>query len=183
MGNMMIAQQQHYVGHQPQQQPQRRKIRLRLEEELETKQKQPPESGSKGFLGHIRSRSRRIMFGATAGAAGQQESSSSPKSLDAISEQAPRFSNGSGSSGASGFTTIQRGSITVSWFDGTSSLELDQHVRKSIFRKLQLNAEQTQLLDMRLLDESVDPPEGKKESAKPSRTKLLSFLVLIRMLT
>jgi hypothetical protein len=54
---------------------------------------------------------------------------------------------------------IDRGNVTVSWFDGTSSVELQEHVRKSVVRKMQLPTS-TQLVDLRILDQSVEPPEG-----------------------
>lgn len=51
---------------------------------------------------------------------------------------------------------VDRGNVTVSWFEGTSSLELQEHVRKSVIRKLKL---QKKITDFRVLDETVDPPE------------------------
>jgi hypothetical protein len=53
-----------------------------------------------------------------------------------------------------------RGSLTVSWYEGTSSVELQEHVRNSIIRKLGIRGT-TKLLDFRVLDENTDPPEGK----------------------
>ena len=55
---------------------------------------------------------------------------------------------------------VDRGTISVSWFEGTSSLELQEHVNKSVLRKLKLDKGQ-QLDDIRILDTKVDPPEGK----------------------
>jgi hypothetical protein len=52
-----------------------------------------------------------------------------------------------------------RGTLTVSWYEGTSSLELQEHVQNSVIRKLGLRST-TKLLDFRVLDESSDPPEG-----------------------
>jgi len=53
---------------------------------------------------------------------------------------------------------VERGTLTVSWYDGTSSSELLEHVRNSVVRKLGL--ERTMRLDdFRILDESMDPPE------------------------
>lgn len=52
-----------------------------------------------------------------------------------------------------------RGHITVSWYDGTSTLELNEHVRGSAMRKLKL-ASYMELKDLRFLDETVNPPEG-----------------------
>jgi hypothetical protein len=54
---------------------------------------------------------------------------------------------------------VDRGSMTVSWYEGTSSLELQQHVRNSVIRKVHLPGT-TKLVDFRIFDDSVDPPEG-----------------------
>jgi len=51
-----------------------------------------------------------------------------------------------------------RGTLTVSWYEGTSSLELQEHVQNSVIRKLGLRST-TKLLDFRVLDESSHPPE------------------------
>ncbi|KAG7366871.1 hypothetical protein IV203_029541 [Nitzschia inconspicua] len=53
---------------------------------------------------------------------------------------------------------VDRGSLTVSWYEGTSTLELQEHVRNSVIRKLRLEGT-TKLADFRILDETVDPPE------------------------
>jgi hypothetical protein len=55
---------------------------------------------------------------------------------------------------------VERGNLTLSWYEGTSSLELQEHVRNSVIRKLRLKGT-TKLADFRILDETVDPPEGK----------------------
>lgn len=60
---------------------------------------------------------------------------------------------------------LDRGHLTVSWFEGTSSLELQEHVRQSVLRRLkQLDPsskqQSLQISEIRILDESVDPPEG-----------------------
>lgn len=52
---------------------------------------------------------------------------------------------------------IPRGQITVSWFEGTTSTELQEHVRNSVARKMG----HAKLTDLRIMDETVDPPEGK----------------------
>lgn len=103
----------------------RHKIYLRMQEEVRSKTSRP------SILGHIRSRSQRMMFGA--------EPSAVVDVLD--------------------YTSVDRGNITVSWFDGTSSLELHEHVRRSVIRKLKLE-KNTVLEEMRILDESMNPPEG-----------------------
>jgi hypothetical protein len=58
------------------------------------------------------------------------------------------------------YKTVDRGTVTVSWYEGTSSLELQQHVRNSVVRKLKLDNSSVQLDDLRVLDDTVDPPEG-----------------------
>jgi len=50
---------------------------------------------------------------------------------------------------------IPRGQITVSWFEGTTTAELQEHVRNSVIRKMG----HAKLTDLRILDETVDPPE------------------------
>lgn len=54
---------------------------------------------------------------------------------------------------------IDRGTVTVSWFEGTSSTELQEHVRKSVVRKMNLDSD-GKLSDLRIIDQSEDPPEG-----------------------
>lgn len=56
--------------------------------------------------------------------------------------------------------STDRGLLSVSWFPGTSAIELQEHVRRSVIRKLQLPPK-AQLVDLRLLDESMNPAEGK----------------------
>ncbi|VEU35634.1 unnamed protein product [Pseudo-nitzschia multistriata] len=51
-----------------------------------------------------------------------------------------------------------RGTLTVSWYEGTTSIELQEHVQNSVRRKLGLK-DSIKLVDFRVLDESSDPPE------------------------
>lgn len=51
-----------------------------------------------------------------------------------------------------------RGTITVSWYEGTSSIELQEHVNRSVERKLKLKDGQ-ELDDIRILDTKMEPPE------------------------
>lgn len=51
-----------------------------------------------------------------------------------------------------------RGRLTISWYEGTTSLELQEHVHNSVIRKLGLKST-TKLLDFRVLDESSNPSE------------------------
>ena len=55
---------------------------------------------------------------------------------------------------------VGRGNVTVSWYEGTTSLELLEHVRNSVTRKLGLQGN-IHLSDLRILDETTNPPEGK----------------------
>ena len=55
---------------------------------------------------------------------------------------------------------VDRGEVSVSWFEGTTSSELQEHVRRSVIRETGLQRN-TDLSDMRIIDESIDPPEGK----------------------
>lgn len=55
---------------------------------------------------------------------------------------------------------VDRGTISVSWYDGTTSLELQQHVRNSVIRKLKSEKKDVELEDIRIIDESTDLPEG-----------------------
>ncbi len=54
----------------------------------------------------------------------------------------------------------RRGEVTVSWYEGTTAVELQDHVRKSVERKVRLGEKQT-MVNLRVLDESVEPFEGK----------------------
>jgi len=54
---------------------------------------------------------------------------------------------------------VDRGSIAVSWFEGTTSAELQEHVRRSLIRKMGLKGN-VKLVDLRIIDETMDPPEG-----------------------
>ena len=141
---------------QHQQQPGRRKIHLLLREEERTApvHARHSESGrTRKFFSKIRSKIKR---------------SGSYNSLtDASSHSLDRedYVNGNGAvlhhSGLhEHMSLIDRGVIVVSWYDGTGSVELRAHVKKSVYRKLRLEEGMT-LEDMRIIDESVKPHEGK----------------------
>jgi hypothetical protein len=121
----------------------RRKIRLRLQEEVRNSNnsiKRHFRSGS--LLGTLRKSSKRMLrFGG----------SFSATSIDLSDDQEPAREL---------YKTVDRGTLTVSWYEGTSSLELQQHVRKSVVRKLKLDNSSVELDDFRVLDDTVDPPEG-----------------------
>lgn len=111
----------------------RRKIRLHLQEDI-PRDLQSPRARSGSFLGHIRRRSSRMMFGS--------DQTLPVPEMDTLES-----------------TTSARGSITVSWFEGTSSSELQEHVRKSVIRKLKMDSN-AELSYIRVIDETVNPPEG-----------------------
>lgn len=73
-------------------------------------------------------------------------------------------SNNNGSSGEN--HVIDRGIISVSWYEGTTSAEMTEHVFNCVLRKLRSgmpnssNGEKKKLEDVRLLDENVVPHEG-----------------------
>ena len=53
----------------------------------------------------------------------------------------------------------ERGRVTVSWYEGTNSLELTEHVRNAIIRKIGLEGNM-KLAEFRILDDTSNPPEG-----------------------
>ena len=64
---------------------------------------------------------------------------------------------------AMGMKGIDRGQMSVSWYEGTTSIELQEHVRNSVIRKLGLN-DNVKLDDFRILDDTVDPAEGESQN-------------------
>jgi len=62
-------------------------------------------------------------------------------------------------------SVVDRGTITVSWYEGTTSSEMQEHVTNCVLRKLNSSLQgeskgtKIKLEDVRLLDESVDPRE------------------------
>jgi hypothetical protein len=134
----------------------RRKIRLRLQEEVRSSNS--IKSSRRSLLGHLRSRSSQIMWG-----------SRDFRDVvgDSNGEGGSKSQEGGDGGGGGGFNTshptttaVDRGTISVSWFDGTSAVELQEHVRTSVIRKLRLE-KGVDIEDMRILDDGSDPPEGK----------------------
>jgi hypothetical protein len=122
----------------------RRKIKLRLQEEVRNSNSSIRKHfRSSSLLGTIRKSSTRMLrFG------GSIRSSFDTDDLDT-------------SMPTELYKKVDRGSVSICWFDGTSSLELQQHVRKSVLRKIQLiNESVVDLDDLRIFDENSNPPEG-----------------------
>jgi hypothetical protein len=120
----------------------RRKIKLRLQEEVRTSNSDIRKHfRTTSLLGTLKKSSKRMLrFG----------SSTNPTVMESDNDRAmPAL-----------YKSVDHGSITVSWYEGTSSLELQQHVQKSVLRKLKLEKDNVELDDLRILDESSDPPEG-----------------------
>jgi hypothetical protein len=67
-------------------------------------------------------------------------------------------------------SVVDRGILTVSWYEGTTSSEMQEHVFNCVLRKLKSvtcssdGGEKRKLEDVRLLDESVVPHEGMFDS-------------------
>lgn len=66
---------------------------------------------------------------------------------------------------------VERGEMSISWYAGTTATELQDHVRNSVESKLRLSAHEI-LGNLRVLDENVEPYEGKTDR---SRSHLLRF--------
>lgn len=150
----------------------RRKIRLRLQEEIRktnpTNLQKKRHTRSTSLLGSIRKSSTRMLrFGGGGGLSNWEEENYMENNFDATLSS---FNNNL-------YTIVDRGHLMIGWFDGTSTFELQQHIHKSVLRKLQQlfsvvgdsnnnnnvttnNNTIVDIEDLRLLDESYDPPEG-----------------------
>lgn len=87
--------------------------------------------------------------------------------VDLSTHHVPGGTNASKGDNAHEPSLIDRGTITVSWYEGTTSAEMQQHVYNCVLRKLKSNnasnagENKKKLEDVRLLDENVVPHEGK----------------------
>ena len=83
----------------------------------------------------------------------RHKSSSNGMSIDddLISPDSSKFS----------LSMINHGVISVSWFEGTTTIELEEHVLKSVQRKLELGSKRI-IKNIRLLDDRINPPEGER---------------------
>jgi hypothetical protein len=78
------------------------------------------------------------------------------------------------------FVNMDRGTITVSWYDGTTSSEMQEHVFGCVLRKLNQHgvggsSSKVKLDDVRLLDENVEPHEGKRSRRRRKRHHFFCF--------
>uniref|UniRef100_A0A7S4NGR8 Uncharacterized protein n=1 Tax=Odontella aurita TaxID=265563 RepID=A0A7S4NGR8_9STRA len=86
----------------------------------------------------------------------------SSENLRTLDHRSSNDSLGAGSSGR----LIDRGTLVVSWYDGTGSAELQEHVMTSATRKLGLGGRMT-LEDVRIIDDAVEPHEGELRATNP----------------
>ena len=167
-------------AHQQQQPPGRRCIRLRLVEEehvspstatsrdgtpnatAEESNRRSGLLGRSSILNSFRKKHRgRTMSDVTSAGTGASASTDrvgSPLTVPHHGSLGSHKQESSGSIGSVLTQQIDRGYITVSWYDGTGSAELNEHVLRSVRRKLGL-AEGITLRDVRIIDESVEPNE------------------------
>ena len=130
------------------QQPSRRSMKLRLQEEQRILERSP--SSSKDVVG---------------GGGNKVATPMASSILDRFRPKAHSFGNDSdqmtmmGKLYPNGTTIIDRGTISVSWYAGTSTFELQEHVKKSVERKLGVGAKKV-LRNFRVLDINVEPNEG-----------------------
>ena len=163
---------------QQQQQPGRRCIRLRLVEEehaipsIPTSRDGTPKAAAEestrrsGLLGRAsilnsfrkKHRGRTMSDVTGAGTSASTDRVGSPLTVPPHGSLGPHKQESSGSIGSVLTQQIDRGYITVSWYDGTGSAELNEHVLRSVRRKLGLS-EGITLQDVRIIDESVEPNE------------------------
>ena len=154
----------------------RRKIRLRLQEEIRnnnpTNITKKRHTRSTSLLGSLRKSSTRMLRFSGVGSGGVGGNGMS--FLSNWEEEEDNFDAMTNNNNL--YTIVDRGYLMVGWFDGTSTFELQQHIHKSVLRKLQQlfsvvgdnnnkngnNANDIiDIEDLRILDESFDPPEGK----------------------
>ena len=142
--------------------PGRRTIKLRLVEEIPSSLPSPSSSSSSRNLktpfkhfGRIRSLS--LTGSLTFPYLNEDKSKGTPPPTTVRHDP-------NASSSTTKMLVMDRGTITVSWYDGTTSSEMQEHVFGCVLRKLNLNGGERggiKLEDVRLLDENVEPHEGK----------------------
>ena len=133
---------------QYQTQPMKRKMKLRLVEERRIMHDDPEK---KSLFSMIRQKSNSI----------------GAENDELLSPDSKKFS----------LSMINHGLISVSWFEGTTTIELEEHVLKSIQRKLELGSKRI-IKNVRLLDDSINPPEGKRLFSESNLSCLKLFVIL-----
>jgi len=162
--------------------PGRRTIKLRLLEEIPSSLPSPQSSSSRNLktpfkpfrqIGRIRSLSLTgsLTFpylnegksSATTPEKGTTATTSSSSSTPTTIHHDP---NGTSDNHTPPMLVMDRGTITVSWYDGTTSSEMQEHVFGCVLRKLNQSggggggsSGGIKLEDVRLLDENVEPHE------------------------
>ena len=160
--------------------PGRRCIKLRLLEEIITSL---PPSPSKSSSIHPKTpfhfhRFRSISLG------GRGSSDKKMNGTDEISSTL----NSPNNTTANNVVNMDRGTITVSWYDGTTSSEMQEHVFGCVLRKLNQHgvggsSSKVKLDDVRLLDENVEPHEGKRRRRRRRRRRRHRFFLFSLLLT
>jgi hypothetical protein len=120
--------------------PGRRSIHLRLERDEPLFVKKKMFSFSTHLLSRAKTRSRSVDINNNV--VSMKDDGSTPQKNNLLESPTPTNHN------------TDLGTVVVSWYDGTTSRELNDHVMRSICRKLGKLVE-----DIRLLDESTFPPE------------------------
>ena len=141
--------------------PGRRSIRLRLVEERRVPLAAVPgrsilDTFRKAGRARTRSMSdvmQRTGFGGMGGGGGGRLLERGGGDLRQLPEPDPPPPPGAAAPGL-----VERGSIRVSWYDGTGTAELSEHVRGSVRRKLGLGRAAV-LEDVRVIDVGVEPQE------------------------
>lgn len=149
------------AGQEEQRQRRRRRIVLQLQEELQNHHQQHHHHHGPSSSSSDVTKRGRFFFRASPrfASATTPSTATTPTATDAAME----------------IVRIDRGTITVSWYDGTASLELQEHVERMVLRTWNdiqsattrattatttRTRTTTRLQHVRLLDERVDPPEG-----------------------
>lgn len=121
----------------------RRKMNLRLVEDIHTTMDHNNNEGSKkSIFSRLARRTRTMSIGSHDG-----DENNNDNQEEAMDGSPHRLK-----------TTQKHGEIAISWYDGTSAMELQDHVRKSVETKLRIGRKKL-LLNLCMIDESVEPPE------------------------
>ena len=172
-----------HPGNHPTPSSGRRKIRLQLQEEIRrpTNLNHPKKrhTRSTSLLGSIRNSSTRMLRFGGVGGVGSSISGTASSFLSNWENEDNFDPSIDMPTNDNLYTIVDRGHLMIGWFDGTSTFELQQHIHTSVLRKMQQlssvvgdssnnknskndtnNTTIIDIEDLRILDESFDPPEG-----------------------